>query len=154
MESLKRYFEVEVIKEKSYFFLLLEKENLAEHFFGMYKDKRYWLLRLKNVKILDKEMADYPQEYRLIGAAILNQLVFKNILNLDPAKENIIYSPHAEELIKEVDTQPNCLAFFLRPVKIEDIMAISLKGNKMPPKTTYFYPKLLSGLVIHQHEEI
>ena len=43
--------------------------------------------------------------------------------------------------------------FFLNPVKIEQIMQVALKGEKMPSKSTYFYPKVLSGLVINKFNE-
>jgi uncharacterized protein (DUF1015 family) len=131
----------------------MEKSGFSEHVLGMYKDKNYWLLRLKNIKILEKEMEDRPKEYRSLGVVILNQLIFKDILRLRPEeKERFKFSPNPDELIEAVDSDPNIIAFFLNPVKIEDIMAVALKGSKMPPKTTYFYPKVLSGMVIHKHE--
>jgi len=155
LKSLKKYFDVEKVKDKGRFFFLLEKSGFSEHVLGMYKNKNYWLLRLKNIKILDKAMSDKPKEYRSLDAAILNQLVFKDILKFDlKDKTNLKYSPHPEEFITEAQKDPLAIAFFLKPVKIEDIMAVALKGEKMPPKSTYFYPKVLSGLVIHKHEDI
>ena len=41
-------------------------------------------------------------------------------------------------------------AFIMNPVKIKQLRAIALTGERMPPKTTYFYPKVLSGLTIHK----
>ena len=67
--------------------------------------------------------------------------------------EGLKYSADAEEFIKEVDNQPLGAAFFLNPVKIEQIISVALNGIKMPPKSTYFYPKVLSGLVINKLEE-
>ncbi|MBN2831206.1 MAG: DUF1015 domain-containing protein [Candidatus Omnitrophica bacterium] len=153
IKSLKKYFDVERIKEKGRFFFLMEKSGFSEHVLGMYKDKKYWFLRLKNIKILDKEMVDKPKEYRSLDAAILNQLIFLKILKIDPQeKERLKFSPNPDGFIEAVDSDPKKVAFFLNPVKIEDIMAVALKGSKMPPKTTYFYPKVLSGMVIHKHE--
>lgn len=155
LKSLKEYFDVEEIKDKSRFFFLMEKSGRSEHVLGMYKNKRYWLLRLKNVKILDKMMNDKPKEYRTLDVAILNQLVFKGILkyNLED-KDSLRYSPNSDEFIEAVDNEPLAVAFFLNPVKMEQIIAVALGGNKMPPKSTYFYPKVLSGLVINRHEDI
>lgn len=155
LENLKTYFEIEKIKEKERFLFLIEKGSLNEHFIGMYKDKRYWLLRIKNLKILEKEMAHLPKEYRLIDAVILDYFVFNNILRKKLQKDIVVsYSSSEEELLKAVDNSNDSVAFFLRAVKMEEIMAVALKGNKMPAKTTYFYPKVLSGLVIHKHDEI
>ena len=120
---------------------------------GFYKEKKYFLLRLKNVKMLDKLIADKPKEYRSLDVAILNYLVFKNILKLDLDNlPGIKYSPDPVELMQEVDPDPRRIAFFLNPVKMQQIINIAMSGNKMPPKSTYFYPKVLSGLVVNKLE--
>ncbi len=153
--NLKEYFDVEEIKGKDRFLFLLEKSGRTEHVIGMYKDKRYWLLRLKNVKILDKMMSNKPKEYRSLDVSILNQLVFKNILNYNlEDKDSLAYSADPDEFIEAADNDPLTLAFFLNPVKMSQIVDVALGGNKMPPKSTYFYPKVLSGLVINKHEDI
>jgi uncharacterized protein (DUF1015 family) len=155
LKSLKEYFDVEEIKGKDRFFFLLEKSGCSEHVLGMYKNKRYWLLRLKNIKILDKVMGDKPKDYRSLDVSILNQLIFKDILkyNLED-KDNLTYSQNADDFIEAADNDPLALAFFLNPVKMSQIVAVALAGNKMPPKSTFFYPKVLSGLVVNKHEEV
>jgi uncharacterized protein (DUF1015 family) len=134
----------------------MEKAGCSEHLLGVYKDKKYFLLRLKNVKMLDKLIADKPKDYRSLDVAILNYLVLKNILKLDlnnlPAIK-LEYSPDPYALMEEVDSNPLNVAFFLNPVKIQQIINIALSGNKMPPKSTYFYPKVLSGLVVNKFEK-
>ena len=150
----KEYFDVDQIKDKTRFLFLMAKAGGTEHLIGMYINKKYFLLRLKNIRILDKLIADKPKEYRALDVAILNYLVFKNILKLDLSNlSEIKYSPEPEELIQEVDADPYLLAFFLNPVKMEQIINVALGGNKMPPKSTYFYPKVLSGLVINKFEK-
>ena len=132
----------------------MEKGGRSEHVLGMYKDKRCWLLRLKNVGILDREMRDKPKVYRSLDVAILNAIILKKILGLDlENKEAVKFGPDAFEFIREVDTDPLCIAFFLNPVKIQDIISVSLNGERMPAKSTYFYPKVLSGLVINKIEQ-
>jgi uncharacterized protein (DUF1015 family) len=149
--KLKDYFDLEEIKEKTRFFFLMEKGGRTEHVLGMYKDRRYWLLRLKNVKILDSLLGDKPKEYRTLDVSILNHIVLKKILEVDTQnKENIKFSPSAEEFIEQADSNGSYIAFFLNPVKIEQIIAVALKGERMPPKSTYFYPKVISGLVINK----
>lgn len=131
----------------------MEKSGRTEHVLGMYKNKRFWLLRLKNIKILDKLMGDKPKEYRSLDVSILNHIVFEDILGYDSAgSDNLKYSPNAEELIELADTLPLAVTFFLNPVKMEQIITVALNGNKMPAKSTYFYPKVLSGLVINKHD--
>ena len=154
ISRVKEYFDVNQVKDKTRFFFLLAKAGRTEHLLGVYKDKKYFLLRLKNIKILDKLLADKPKEYRALDVSILNYLVFKNILKLDlDCLKDIKYSPDCAELINEVDTDPFRIAFFLNPVKMEQIISVASGGNKMPPKSTYFYPKVLSGLVINNLEK-
>jgi uncharacterized protein (DUF1015 family) len=152
IEALKEYFDVEEVKDRAKFFFLLEKSGRSEHVIGMYKDKRYWLLRLKNVKILDRELIDKPLAYRTLDVSILNHLVFKKILGLEN-NDTLTFSPNAEEFIEKTDRDPMSVSFFLNPVKMQQIIDVALKGERMPAKSTYFYPKVLSGLVINKHEE-
>jgi uncharacterized protein (DUF1015 family) len=153
-DKAREYFDVDQVKDRTRFFFLLEKAGYTEHLLGLYKDKQYFLLRLKNVKMLDKLITDKPKEYRLLDVAILNYLVLKNILGLDLNNlSGIQYNPDPLELIEQVDRDPLNVAFFLNPVKIQQIIGIAESGNKMPPKSTYFYPKVLSGLVVNKFEK-
>ncbi len=93
------------------------------------------------------------KEYRNMDVSFLTHILLKGILGYDAAlKDNLKYSPNPEELIELADTLPLALTFFLNPVKMEQIIAVALNGNKMPAKSTYFYPKVLSGLVINKHD--
>ncbi len=154
LTKAKEYFDIDQFKDRTRFFFLLEKAGCAEHLLGFYADKKYFLLRLKNVKMLDKLIADKPKEYRILDVAILNYLVLKNILQLDLHNLTTIeYNPDPYALMAEVDNDPLKVAFFLNPVKIQQIINIAISGNKMPPKSTYFYPKVLSGLVVNKFEK-
>lgn len=150
----KEFFDIDFIKDKTRFFFLMEKAGNTEHLIGLYKDKKYFLLRLKNIKMLDKLIPDKPKEYRVLDAAIFNYLVLKNVMKFDLENlPNIKYSPDAHEFIELVDADPLNIAFFLNPVKIGQIINVAISGNKMPPKSTYFYPKVLSGLVINKFDK-
>jgi len=154
IQRLKANFDVEEIKDKVRFFFLLEKAGRSEHVIGMYKNKKYWLVRLKNIKILDKMISDKPKEYRSLDVSILNYLILREILDIPlENKERITFSNNPEEFIREVDRDDSYVAFFLNPVKVNQIISVALTGNRMPAKSTYFYPKVLSGLVINQHTQ-
>jgi len=152
--KIKDYFDLEEIKDKVRFFFLMEKGGQSEHLLGMYYGRRYWLLRLKNIKILDKIINDKPPEVRALDLSILNQIVLKKVLGINlENKDNLTFSPHTEELIDKVDIDDTYVAFFLNPVKVQQIISVALKGEKMPAKSTYFYPKVLSGMVINKHDD-
>ncbi len=132
----------------------MEKAGRGEHVLGMYYDNKYQLLRLKNIKILDRLISDKPQELRSLDVSILNCIVLNKILGINlENKDNIIFSHNANELIEKADADNSYVAFFLNPAKIEQIVSIALAGQRMPAKSTYFYPKVLSGLVINKLNE-
>jgi uncharacterized protein (DUF1015 family) len=152
--NLKNYFDVEEVKEKTQFFFVLEKAGRTEHLLGMYKDKKYYLLRLKNIRILDKMLNDKPKVYRSLDISILNHIILEKILGIDlESKENLRFSPNTDEFIEAADNNPLYIAFFLNPVKIQQIISVALNGQRLPPKSTYFYPKVLSGLLINKFNE-
>ncbi len=155
IQRLKVNFDVEEVRDKARFFFLLEKAGRSEHVIGMYKNKKYWLIRLKNIKILDKIISDKPREYRCLDVSILNYLILQDILGISlDNKERVTFSNDPQEFILETDRDDNRIAFFLNPVKVSQIIAVALTGNRMPAKSTYFYPKVLSGLVINKHPEL
>ena len=151
--KLRDYFDIDEVKEKARFFFLMEKGGRTEHVIGMYWNRKYQLLRLKNIKICDKVMSDKPKEYRTLDVSILNALVLKRALGENPEhNRNITFSPCADDFIDKVDNDSRYIVFFLNPVKAEQIIAVALKAEKMPPKSTYFYPKVLSGLLINKFQ--
>ena len=63
--------------------------------------------------------------------------------------EGIAYTPHASEALAAVDDGRADVAFLLREPRVEDVFALARRGERMPPKSTYFFPKPLSGLLFH-----
>jgi uncharacterized protein (DUF1015 family) len=97
-------------------------------------------------------MEDKPLPYRRLNISILNYIVLKEILNIEPEdKERVIFDVDIDKLIKQADVEERSLLFILNPVKVEEMVAVASLGYRLPPKSTYFYPKVLSGLVINKH---
>jgi uncharacterized protein (DUF1015 family) len=65
------------------------------------------------------------------------------------APQGVTYTPHAAEAIAAVDRGEAEAAFLLRPTRIEDVWEIAGRGDVMPQKSTFFYPKLTSGLLFY-----
>ena len=63
--------------------------------------------------------------------------------------DGIGYTPRTEDAVAAVDVGGADVAFILREPRVDDVFAVALAGGRMPPKSTYFYPKPLSGLVFH-----
>ncbi|MFH1888521.1 MAG: DUF1015 domain-containing protein [Candidatus Omnitrophota bacterium] len=154
MASLKEHFDLEEVKDKVRFFFLMEKGGRSEHLLGMYCAKKYWLLRLKNIKILDRIISDKPREFRSLDIAILNYLILRRTLGVDLEDKDILtFSHDAKELVEKADSDSSYVVFFLNPVRMEQIISVAKTGENMPSKSTYFYPKVLSGLLINKHKE-
>jgi uncharacterized protein (DUF1015 family) len=65
------------------------------------------------------------------------------------ASDGVTYTPERAEAVATVDRGEAEAAFLLRPTRIEDVWAVARRGETMPQKSTYFYPKLTSGLLFH-----
>ena len=65
------------------------------------------------------------------------------------APQGVTYTPHRTEAVATVDAGRAEGAFLLRPTRIEDVFAVARRGDVMPQKSTYFFPKLTSGLLLH-----
>jgi uncharacterized protein (DUF1015 family) len=155
IQALGVHFTAEEVKDRRRFFFLLEKAGRAEHVIGMYYQGHSWLMRLKNVKVLDKAIADKPREYRKLDVSILNTLVLSgamgvNLENKDN-KECVEYIHDRDELLSRADENRKHIAFFLNSTKMEQIVSVALAGEKMPPKSTFFFPKPVCGLLVNRH---
>ena len=63
---------------------------------------------------------------------------------------NLKYTRSADEAVEAVQNGAANCAFFLNPTRVEQIAAVGSAGQKMPQKSTYFYPKLITGLVMNK----
>jgi uncharacterized protein (DUF1015 family) len=115
--------------------------------------KRAYRLRLASNPALDQALAGRSEAYRTLDAAILEELVLKGILGMSTddiaAKRGIGYTPSVDEASRKVETGDYQAAFLLRPTPVDQVREVAAAGETMPPKSTYFFPKLLTGLVFN-----
>jgi len=127
-----------------------------EHLFGMYLhgDNRYILLSLKDEGLLLNRPSTKPMAWRRLDTAIFQDLILEDILGLSEEslvrQENLAYVKDTDEALQKVRSGEFQIAFLLNPSKIEEIKAVTDAGERMPQKSTYFYPKFLTGLVIYK----
>jgi len=105
------------------------------------------LLRLKNRTFIDKYIKEGSREYKSLDATILKSLILDRI---GVRSSDIIYTKDIDQVMTTVDECQADAGFIMNPVKISELRAIALNGERMPPKTTYFYPKVLSGLTVYK----
>jgi len=94
------------------------------------------------------DLEDIPETLRDLDVTVLHKLIFKKMFNTDI----ITYEMDHALCIEGVRGGRHDAAFFLNPTKVSDIERVALGGLRMPPKSTYFYPKLLTGFVINPFE--
>lgn len=119
------------------------------HNFGMYLNGHWYSLTAKSGTYNDNDPIG------VLDVTVLSNLVFDNILNLGDLRTSkridfVGGIRGLSELQKRVDSGEMVAAFALYPVTMRQIIDIADTGNIMPPKTTWFEPKLRSGLVIHK----
>ncbi len=85
---------------------------------------------------------------------VLHQIILDGILGIDAEQVRqggfVVYTREEDEAFASVDSGEFEMAFLLNPIKLEAILNVSKAGDRMPQKATYFYPKLLSGLVMRK----
>jgi uncharacterized protein (DUF1015 family) len=137
-------------------FAVAEEETGPVRFGVIFKDgSRKLLTAKKSVQEAMKACASHKSEaWRKLDVSVLQELFLKGVLKLSEEKvlrkEGVSYTPDTRQAIERV-TAPGghyVMGFILRPTLIGQV--VDMKGEKMPQKSTYFYPKLLSGLVIRK----
>ncbi|MGA7435973.1 MAG: DUF1015 domain-containing protein, partial [Solirubrobacterales bacterium] len=114
---------------------------------------RYYRLRLRDPLTLDSLMEGKSEAYRHLDAAILEKVVLSGLLGMSEedveAKRGIGYAKTIGNAITSLDGGEFQAAFILRGTPIDQVRAVAAAGETMPPKSTYFFPKLLSGMVFN-----
>jgi uncharacterized protein (DUF1015 family) len=114
--------------------------------------RRGFRLRLKDTAAVDSGLGGKSPAYRALDAAILETLVLRGALGMTEddvaAKRGIAYTASAEAALAALGDGADA-AFLMRPTPVEQVRAVAAEGETMPPKSTYFFPKLLTGFVFN-----
>jgi uncharacterized protein (DUF1015 family) len=109
-------------------------------------------LRLKDLAPVERALPEMSDAYRRLDAAILETLLLSGGLRMSAAnveaKRGIAYTASAEQAIASLDSGVHA-AVLMRPTPVEQVREVAAAGETMPPKSTYFYPKLLTGIVFN-----
>lgn len=153
-DRLAEYFDIRLISAKAV------RQSLKKAFkrkgcaFVIYYRKRYMLITLKDSRIVrDIGPKDASLTWKMLDVSILHNLVFGKLLKIREkaaGQRNIYYYKGGRELIKKVNSGQQKLGVFLNPSTMNDVITLAGNNEKMPHKSTYFYPKPLTGLVIHK----
>ncbi len=146
----------ETTVRKTFLQAITEKGRQA-HCFGLYihNENSYKLLTLKATAILDKlDAGEHSQAYRELDVSILHSVLLRHFLGIDAKalaeERNIRYEKEADEAINKVKTGDFQMVFLVNPTKIEQVEKIALRGERMAQKSTDFFPKLITGMVMNK----
>ncbi|MFQ5882270.1 MAG: DUF1015 domain-containing protein [Candidatus Methylomirabilales bacterium] len=126
----------------------MEDRGREAHLFGLYTGgDTFCLLTLKDPDMV-REVTEQGccRAFEELDVVILERLVFRRLLRIQD--EGMIRFTHEEGVaLEEVRSGRSAAAFFLNPTPVAQIMEVAAARERLPPKSTFFYPKLLSGLV-------
>ncbi|SFL81946.1 DUF1015 domain-containing protein [Halanaerobium salsuginis] len=140
-------------KEKMYQYL---DSNRADKVFGFKtkQDNLYRVLKLKNKEILNEIPDCFSTEYKELAVTILHKIILEGYLGIDERalaeKTNLDYIRYRDQALAKLDQQSYQAAFILNPTTVAEVQNIADQGEKMPQKSTDFYPKLLTGLILNK----
>jgi uncharacterized protein (DUF1015 family) len=151
-EVLRREFDLKEVPADE---LLPDGRNGELPSFGYLEAKsgRSLRLELASSEAADRALAGHSESYRRLDTAVLEKLVLEDALGF--TEDDISHQrglgyardlDQAQALLRAGEYE---LAFLMRPTPVDQVQAVAAAGETMPPKSTYFYPKLLSGLLFN-----
>jgi uncharacterized protein (DUF1015 family) len=139
---LSKYFEIETIADD---FDIRRRLSGRKNAFGFFKkrEKVWHILTYRG-----RNLSEVHPDLRETDVIILHEMIFKKIL----MNAEIGYEMDIAKALDQVNDGEYAAAFFLNPTQVKDVEKSALSSMRMPPKSTYFYPKLLTGLVLNKWE--
>jgi uncharacterized protein (DUF1015 family) len=136
---LSEYFDIEPVQAD---FDILKILSGRRYVFGFFqnRDDLWYLLRFKG-----DNLSEIHPALREVEVIILHELLLKKVFE----GGDIDYEMDAKKALEKVRSGKFRAAFFLNPTRVEDVEKAAFTSVRMPPKSTYFYPKLLTGVVIN-----
>jgi uncharacterized protein (DUF1015 family) len=123
--------------------------------FGLYDSfhRQAYRLRLRDVAELDRRLEGKPEAYRRLDSAILETLVLKGLAGMSDhdidERRGLEYAKSVPDALAMVERGDYDVAFIQRPVPVEQVRAVAATDENMPPKSTYFFPKVMTGFAFN-----
>ena len=152
LKKVEKHYEIEKMTDKEAFLERIEEENKKQITTGLIlkNDENYYVLKLKQGV---KETIDTPQVLQKLDLTVLHEIILKKELGFSQeelmAQDGVKYEKQEHVSFESVKSGKASACFIMAYPKMQDIIDISQEGLRMPQKSTYFYPKLLSGVVIN-----
>lgn len=164
IEGLERWFTVAGIdvprgtRSGQVFHLLqqVERHGSDRTAFGVFtgEPERFYLVTWRQDLDPSEEVgADLPDPYKRLDVNVLHKLVIEKLLQISPDREsvesNLTFTRDPLDAVQMVDGGSGSVAFFANPTKVERVREVADSGLRMPQKSTYFFPKPCSGVLMN-----
>jgi len=121
--------------------------------FGFLDSDRALRLRLRDTTAVHRALEGHSEAYRRLDAAILEELILKGALGMSgddiATKRGLGYAKGIDEARSAIRDGSYDAAFILRPTPVEQVREVAAAGETMPSKSTFFFPKLLTGIAFN-----
>jgi uncharacterized protein (DUF1015 family) len=155
-EAIRRYFEVEELVSLDQLVPAGDPERLRIGYLDSHF-QRPFMLTLKDQAAVDAVLPGRSDAYRRLDTAVLEALILKGALQLSDEDidhlNQLGYARDATEAVELVQRGDYDATFLMAPIPIERVQAIAAAGESMPPKSTYFFPKVPTGLLFNSLTE-
>ena len=115
--------------------------------------RRPFRVTLRDQSIADRALDGKPAPYRRLDTAVLEALILRGALGMSEDDishlRGLRYSSRLADAIEQVESGAADAGFFLRATPVEQVREVAAAGESMPPKSTYFFPKVPTGLVFN-----
>jgi uncharacterized protein (DUF1015 family) len=149
--ALRRDFEIEVLQDSA----ALAPASSDQIHLG-YIDahfKRPFMLTLRDPAIADAALPDRAEPYRRLDTAVLEALILKGALGMSDDDidhlDGLGYARDLTQALELVQSAEYDAAFFMAPTPVARVQEVAAAGESMPPKSTYFFPKVPTGLLFN-----
>ena len=155
LKSCEEYFDIEKFTSVGNMNTVLTKQyKEGKKAFAFYCGKGEWyLLTLKDITVMDSVLPELSPASRQLDVSVLHSLVLEKTMGIDKENManqiNLTYTKFFEEAIMKVDKGEFQCSFILNPTRVTEIRDVAAAGEKMPQKSTYFYPKMITGMVMN-----
>ena len=154
LNAVKRYYDVSSVDNKQDFLECIENQDKITTGLIIKGDNNYYVLKLKDGA---QDSIDAPDVLKNLDLVVLHELILKRELGFTQdelmSQTGVKYEKKENVAFDSVKNGASAVFIMAYP-KMKDIINISSKGFRMPQKSTYFYPKLLSGIVINPLSEV
>ena len=152
LDRAKAYFDITKVPDRKSLEKTMEDGLEVVGQIGLAAKEGFYVLNLRDPDIMNQLAPDRVQSWRDLDVSILHKLLLQHIMEIDPSKidnlENINYLREPDMGYHEVEGSEKAYLSILNATRIEQVTACTEVGEKMPQKSTDFYPKIVTGFAM------